>query len=229
MDNLKLAPLRSFDDFMVTSSRFQVPDLQNSDRYLNRIVANLLYYQTNYFLGSVIVFCIITLMQPQQMFLGLLTFSFIVGTMFYARNEKERTRQFLQQQSPAVLVGMVMLMVFIISWGFGFIMTFFLALGIPIIFVMLHASLRLRNVKNKLVNASEALGVSRATPMSLILSEIGFDTNKIISKPFWHIHFLTLLFVNIFNDNKLPLKNFIIVMHRRGKIESVISRNWEEY
>ena len=184
MDNFKLAPLRSFDDFMVTSSRFQVPDLQNRDRYLNRIVANLLYYQTNYFLGYVIVFCIITLMQPQQMFLGLLTFSFIVGTMFYARNEKERTRQFLQQQSPAVLVGMVMLMVFIISWGFGFIMTFFLALGIPIIFVILHASLRLRNVKNKLVNASEALGVSRATPMSLILSEIGFDTNKIISKPF---------------------------------------------
>ena len=34
---------------------------------------------------------------------------------------------------------------------------------------------RLRNVKNKLVNASEAIGLSKQTPMAFILQEIGIE------------------------------------------------------
>lgn len=45
---------------------------------------------------------------------------------------------------------------------------------IPVIFI--HASLRLRNIKNKLVNKVETLGLKR-TPMGFFLEEMGLETN----------------------------------------------------
>ena len=86
----ELAPLRSLDDFILSqsrlnlmhilseinlhpSSRFQVPEYQNVDKFRNRIVSNLIYYQTNYALSSVLLFCLITFMNPFKMFLGMST------------------------------------------------------------------------------------------------------------------------------------------------------------
>ena len=35
---------------------------------------------------------------------------------------------------------------------------------------------RLRNVKNKLVNVSEAMGLSKQTPMAIFLRELGIES-----------------------------------------------------
>jgi hypothetical protein len=51
--------------------RFQIPDIQNSERWFNRLVNNLLYYQTNYFLASFIIFLSVTFFHPQEMMFGL--------------------------------------------------------------------------------------------------------------------------------------------------------------
>ena len=90
----ELAPLRSLDDFILSQSRlnsmhilseiiepsncqpccrFQVPDYQNMDKFRNRIVSNLIYYQTNYALSSVLLFSLITFMNPFKMLLGMST------------------------------------------------------------------------------------------------------------------------------------------------------------
>lgn len=42
-------PFRTLDDFLLGSARFSVPDVRNLDRWNNRIINNLLYYQSNYF------------------------------------------------------------------------------------------------------------------------------------------------------------------------------------
>ena len=64
MDNMvdssvQLAPLRSLGDFMLESARFQIPNIKDADKWTNRILNNLLYYQTNYFLTALIIFLII--------------------------------------------------------------------------------------------------------------------------------------------------------------------------
>ena len=87
----ELAPLRSLDDFILSQSRlnlmhilseikasnpcsrFQVPEYQNIDKFRNRIVSNLIYYQTNYALSSVLLFSLITFLNPFKMFLGMST------------------------------------------------------------------------------------------------------------------------------------------------------------
>ena len=44
-------------------NRFEVPDTNDTGRWTNRVVNNLIYYQTNYFVSALIVFSLIRLVQ----------------------------------------------------------------------------------------------------------------------------------------------------------------------
>ena len=87
---LVYAPFRSLDDFILSQSRladmtvppentknlisrFQVPEYQNMDKFRNRVVSNLIYYQTNYAVLSLIFFTLVTYMNPLKMMLGIIT------------------------------------------------------------------------------------------------------------------------------------------------------------
>jgi hypothetical protein len=56
---LTLAPIRSIEDFLLSSARFQLPQFRDFEKWNKRIIANLLYYQTNYFLMAIILFTLI--------------------------------------------------------------------------------------------------------------------------------------------------------------------------
>ena len=58
-ENVEVAPVRSIDDFIKDSARFQVPNLKDPGRVVNRIVNNLLYYQTNYFIIVLVLFALV--------------------------------------------------------------------------------------------------------------------------------------------------------------------------
>ncbi len=55
---VEMAPLRSLQDF-VTDAQFTAPTLQDRDRMENRMINNLIYYQTNYFLSAVVIFIVV--------------------------------------------------------------------------------------------------------------------------------------------------------------------------
>lgn len=56
---LKLAPIRSLNDFLLESARFQIPNFKDLEKWNNRVVNNLIYYQTNYFILASIIFILI--------------------------------------------------------------------------------------------------------------------------------------------------------------------------
>ena len=58
-DDVQIAPLRSLDDFLLENSRFQIPNFKEMHKWSNRVLQNLLYYQTNYFVSAIIVFLIV--------------------------------------------------------------------------------------------------------------------------------------------------------------------------
>ena len=90
-DGVEWAPFRTLDEFLLSESRyvlsqqttmaiifaiffrFQIPDFNNMDKVANRIVNNLLYYQTNYFVASLLIFLLNIFLNPGQMIFGLLT------------------------------------------------------------------------------------------------------------------------------------------------------------
>lgn len=59
MAKVELAPLRPWDDFYPGSERFGKPDVKDLAKWNNRVVSNLLYYQTNYLVLAIAVFLIV--------------------------------------------------------------------------------------------------------------------------------------------------------------------------
>ena len=94
-NDMVFAPWRTLDDFILSQSRFeinkilssmvlfskcafyrfQVPTYDNKEKFRNRIVSNLIYYQTNYAISSIVIFSFITFSNPFKMLLGLFTMS----------------------------------------------------------------------------------------------------------------------------------------------------------
>jgi hypothetical protein len=50
----RIAQLRSLNDFILDNT-WDVPNHSDADRLINRIINNLLYYQTNYFVLSIVI------------------------------------------------------------------------------------------------------------------------------------------------------------------------------
>jgi hypothetical protein len=48
----RIAPFRSINDF-ITDATWNIPDFSNVERLNNRVINNLIYYQTNYFVLSI--------------------------------------------------------------------------------------------------------------------------------------------------------------------------------
>ena len=121
-----------------------------------------------------ILFSLVTYSYPQEMAVGVVTVGVLFALSFYLQQQKHEVRQF-KQQHPAVVFSLIVVFSYYLIYKLGSIVVFLFGVTLPICFVLLHASLRLRNVKNKLVNASEALGFAKRTPMGLILAEVGIE------------------------------------------------------
>ncbi|GLV43162.1 Jwa [Carabus blaptoides fortunei] len=173
VSEFEISPLRSLDDFLLESARFQVPNIKDMDKWGNRVINNLLYYQTNYFLMSVLIFLIVGVLHPTKMACGML----VVVTGFlifcYVTNERRAASRF-KKDHP--ILGLVLILSggYFITYMLGSLLVFFFGILLPFSVTFIHASLRLRNIKNKFVNKMEGIGLKR-TPMGIFLEELGFE------------------------------------------------------
>ncbi|KAL1373369.1 hypothetical protein pipiens_018699 [Culex pipiens pipiens] len=175
---LQLAPLRTVNDFLLESARFQLPNFQDLEKVNNRIVKNLLYYQTNYFLMGAAVFGLIGLIHPYKVVLGVaillaLAYVFIKFFAAEARRSISVTSGHQQPNKWAVLGG-VLGCSYLVLFLFDavLIVTVCRAAANFVVMAFVHASLRLRNMKNKITNAIEVVGVKQS-PMGQFLEAMG--------------------------------------------------------
>ncbi|XP_023336137.1 PRA1 family protein 3 [Eurytemora carolleeae] len=179
--DIQVAPLRTLDDFILGESRFQVPDLQNIDRWFNRIVNNLLYYQTNYILSALVIFLLVTIGNPHHMLYGIITMGLVFGLMYYSSSNNAQVAEFKQNHPFIVMMGSLFIGYYFIL-QIGCVSVFMFGVALPVMFIILHSSLRLRNLKNKAANIADVLGVAKRTPMGIFLREWGIEPNpKFIS------------------------------------------------
>ena len=85
-NSIELSPLRSLDDFLLGSARFQLPNYRDMEKWGNRVVQNLLYYQTNYFLMSIIMILVVTVLHPVKMACGGLTILLMYALFSFLMN-----------------------------------------------------------------------------------------------------------------------------------------------
>jgi len=171
MAEVKMAPLRPLEDYLLESARFQMPDFQDPERWANRVVNNLLYYQTNYFFTVIIVHLLIGLMNPGQMLLGLVSISAAFAVFVTLSNNRAELRHF-KRHHPIACTSVIVMAGYAVMYLFGSIMVFLFGIALPLALVLAHASARMRNTKSKITTKLEKIGFVR-TPMGLLLEALG--------------------------------------------------------
>ncbi|XP_063147630.1 PRA1 family protein 3 [Candoia aspera] len=165
--DVQVAPLRSWDDFIPGHDRFAVPDFKDISKWNNRVVSNLLYYQTNYLVVAATVFSIVGFLNPLKMLFGMVVVILVFTVFVWASHNKDFIRKFKKHYPAAFVITIMVLSYFLISI-FGGVMVFLFGITFPLFLMFLHASLRLRNIKNKMENKMESIGLKK-TPMGIIL------------------------------------------------------------
>lgn len=133
INNFQFAPLRSLDDFALESARFQLPNFGDFEKWGNRVVKNVLYYQTNYFILSAIELIIIGFIQPQKIILGFAAIAavFYAILMIYGPNKSPSTQQ-LQQVNKYAVLGLLFGIVYIFLYMFDAVLLVAFAVLLPI-------------------------------------------------------------------------------------------------
>ncbi|CAN9505324.1 unnamed protein product [Ophioblennius macclurei] len=164
-------PLRSLDDFLLNKARFAVPDVRDLDRWNNRIINNLLYYQSNYLVSALGFLLLVGYLRPLQMVLGVAVMSSLFLGFVWVAEHRAPVRRF-RRNHPLLSVLAVLLVSYLLVSLLGGVAVFLFAIAFPIMMILVHSSLRLRNLKNKLENKLESIGLNR-TPMGLLLEALG--------------------------------------------------------
>ncbi|XP_040891000.1 ADP-ribosylation factor-like 6 interacting protein 5a [Toxotes jaculatrix] len=171
MAKVELTPLRQWDDFFPGWERFAKSDVKDLAKWNNRVVSNLLYYQTNYLLLAVAVFLIVGFLNPVGMFTAMVVVSCVFVCSVWAGENRAVINNF-KRENPAAFIVAVMLASYILISMLGSVMVFMSAITLPLALIFAHASFRLRNMKNKLENKIEGAGLKRS-PMGILLEALG--------------------------------------------------------
>ncbi|CAH1784316.1 unnamed protein product [Owenia fusiformis] len=179
MTTLKLAPFRSLEDFATDTARFESPEFTNTEKWGNRVLNNLLYYQTNYFLILTILVSIVGLVYPWCLIWGVISVGAAFGAYIFTVHPAP-TLQNLRRDYPygsLVLIVIAAIVLFTSVWNvIGLMVTIF----IPTLGCLIHASYRLRSLKNKMFNK---LDQGHNTPMVLLLQTLGLKVKGLAVPP----------------------------------------------
>jgi len=134
------------------------------------MINNLVYYQTNYFLSAIIIFILVGTLYPKDLIIGAVS---LVGTfiLFGVAQSHEPRLARLKRQYPSLVPVAVLGLAVLIVHALGSILVFLWGVTMPLAVILLHATTRKRNIKNKFANVVE-LFKEDVTPMTIILSKI---------------------------------------------------------
>ncbi|XP_045416246.1 PRA1 family protein 3-like [Lemur catta] len=164
-----IAPLCAWDDFFPAPDRFARPDFGDVSRWRKRAVSNLLYYQTSYLAGAAVLTAVVGFPSPGTALGGTAAALACAGLARAARREGGLRR--MKARHPAAFVAVVVLASCLLIAVSGAALVFVSGITFPLLLTCIHASLRLRNLRNKLENKMEGLGLKR-TPMGVVLDAL---------------------------------------------------------
>ncbi|XP_059805569.1 PRA1 family protein 2 [Hypanus sabinus] len=168
---VQLPPFRTMDDFLCSSARFSLPDMKDPLRWNNRVINNLLYYQTNYLATVAGILLLVGYIEPLKTLLGgAVVCLFFLGFVWSAENKAVVRR--LRRNHPGLCVLAVLAASYCLLSLLGGVAVFLFGITFPMLLILIHASLRLRNLKNKIENKIESIGLKR-TPMGILLEALG--------------------------------------------------------
>ncbi|KAM6956907.1 PRA1 family protein 2 [Aplochiton taeniatus] len=171
MVDVQPPPLRTLDDFVSGSARFAVPDVRDVERWNNRIINNLLYYQSNYFVYFLAFLVTVGYLYPLDLLLGVSVVTGLFVAFLRAAETQAAVCRF-RRSHPSLALFAILLLSYLLLSVLGGVNVFLCSIALPVLLILVHASVRLRSLKNKVENKLESIGLRR-TPMGLLLEALG--------------------------------------------------------
>uniref|UniRef100_A0A669B3W2 PRA1 family protein n=1 Tax=Oreochromis niloticus TaxID=8128 RepID=A0A669B3W2_ORENI len=165
MARIEVAPLRPWTDFFPGSDRFAKPDTKDFTKWNNRVVSNLLYYQTNYLALVTFVFLLVGV-NGRSTLVAIVVVSVVFVVSVWVGENGAAINNF-KKQKPSAFIILIMVASCILISVLGSIVVFMWAITLPLILIFAHASFRKRNMKNKL-----GFGLKK-TFMGILLDSLG--------------------------------------------------------
>ncbi|CAF0779547.1 unnamed protein product [Adineta steineri] len=186
--DLRFAPFRSMNDFILDAT-WNVPNFSDFQKLNNRLVSNLIYYQTNYFVFGIALFLLVGINYPVDFIFGLVVVAALLMSFVYistsarvGHNALASVQHFVrtaQEDRPIlILVGVLGVAYFILSF-MGKLFIFFFGIVLPLQAIILHAALRKRNFANKVANKIDQVSL-QSTPMGIFLSALGLRNPSLL-------------------------------------------------
>ena len=114
-----------------------------------------------------------SILNPMEMLLGLLALLTAIAIFIYANNNSPQFMDF-KRSHPIISLLLIFGGGSLIVYLFSAVLVFLIGILLPIFLVLLHASLRTRNIKNKIANTMETVGLTK-TPMGILLDTFGTE------------------------------------------------------
>ncbi|TNN73518.1 PRA1 family protein 3 [Liparis tanakae] len=106
-------------------------------------------------------------MNPFGMFLGGAVVTLVFMGSVWAGENQAMVKSF-KRKSPSLFIIAVMLTSYFLLSLCGGVMVFIFGITFPLLLILIHASLKLRNIKNKMENNIQGVGLKK-TPMGVIM------------------------------------------------------------
>uniref|UniRef100_A0A0K0CY59 PRA1 family protein n=1 Tax=Angiostrongylus cantonensis TaxID=6313 RepID=A0A0K0CY59_ANGCA len=136
-----------------------LPPYNDLQRWNNRIISNLLYYQTNYFAFFALLFIVQSFFNSQSMAfqdlaLGLSAVLVVAGVVVFAISDNPSFYQ-TRRDHPLITLGAIILACYFFIQVLPSVLTVLFSILLPVFFILCHASIRLRDFMSKVTQTAE--------------------------------------------------------------------------
>jgi hypothetical protein len=105
--------------------------------------------------------------------LGLLAMLIAIAIFIYVNNKSPQFMEF-KRSHPIISLLLIFGVGYLIVGLFPSVIVFLFGILLPMFLTLIHASLRIRNIKNKITNQMENVGLT-TTPMGVLLNSFGSE------------------------------------------------------
>uniref|UniRef100_A0A0R3S5G3 PRA1 family protein n=1 Tax=Elaeophora elaphi TaxID=1147741 RepID=A0A0R3S5G3_9BILA len=171
INSVQVPPLRNFSEFFCDKSRFEIPPFRDLAKWNNRMLSNLLYYQTNYFTFMSLIVLICASLQLRDVFIGLVAIISVTTVLIFSFSSNPT---FARHDHTFITLGAMLLSFYFFVYAIVPVVTVLFTLSLPLLLVLVHASTRLRSLKVKINHQLERVGLKH-TAMACLLERCGIE------------------------------------------------------
>ncbi|KAI6214287.1 PRA1 family protein [Aphelenchoides besseyi] len=175
-ENIELAPFRTIDEFVLDKARFQLPTFNNLKKWNNRVVTNLLYYQTNYFAVALTIVALCGFMHSRDIVVGASAIGLLAATVLVMLSKNGQLLKIRADHPYLIWVAFAIAGYYFI-YVLPSVVILLFTFAFPVLIVFVHASLRLRNLNAKVNIKMEAMEL-RFTVMGQLFDLLNVDINE---------------------------------------------------